>query len=126
MTDDNDRPPTRDERRAMDWWKALTDEQRRDLLTAGDGRIVNPSAAELWNLLIAKEISGPPLPSDAKPLELPPVEAWRRRGPKLRAFHCPCCYTWLGSFDPSLPGLIWCRACKLEIETKPCPNPPIV
>lgn len=49
-----------------------------------------------------------------------------RRGFKLREFHCPCCQAWLGSFDPALPGLIWCRACKLEIETKPCPNPPII
>lgn len=85
MTND-DRPPTPDERRAMDWWNALSDQQRGDLLKKADTRVINPSAAEAWNLLIAGEIDGPPLPANAKPLNIPSPSPRRRNAepPRLR------------------------------------------
>jgi len=124
MTDEPDRTPTAAERMPMDWWNALTERERRDLMDRAHGVLFNPSVAEAWNLLLAGTITGPALPAGAAPVDVPPRPA--PRSPHVRAFNCPCCGKWLGDINPLLPGLIWCRECKLEITTKHEPNPPIV
>jgi hypothetical protein len=87
MADDNDeREPTPDERLAMDWWNAMTQEQRQ--IAMHDAREVlgyDPSVADVWNLRVAGDIAGPPVPPGARPPPAPPppktvtTAEWRKR-----------------------------------------------
>jgi hypothetical protein len=124
MTDDHERERTT-ERGAMDWWNSLTERQRAEVMERAEAVVASPSIAEAWNLLVAGEIVGPPLPSGVGLVgDVPGAD--RRRDRQLRDFRCPCCGVFLGRVNPTLPGLTWCERCRIEISVKPCPNPPTI
>lgn len=63
-----------DARRAMVWWNAMTEAQREAVMQAGYHVLgYGPSVAEVWNLRVAGEITGPRPPHDAKPIAIPPA-----------------------------------------------------
>lgn len=125
MNDDHERELPSAERGAMDWWNALTERQRAEIMERADAVVVSPSIAEAWNLLVAGEIVGPPLPPGVGLVgDVPGAD--RRRDRQLRDFRCPCCSVFLGRVNPTIPGLTWCKSCRIEISVKPCPNPPTI
>lgn len=60
-------------RRAIAWWNGMTEAQRVAVMQAGSDVLgYGPSIAEVWNLRVAGEITGPRPPPGAEPVAVPP------------------------------------------------------